>query len=73
MNGIVDYLGLFAGMRSPQQENHRRLLVIQLSYNRIGKNLPAHPLVRGRLPLPHGQHRVQQQHPLPRPRRQLSA
>gem|GEM_PF-184630 len=54
-------------MRAPQQEDLRRPVARDLLDDQVGERLPTHAGVAGRLPLLDRQHRIEQQHTLPRP------
>ena len=72
MDGVLDQLRLALGVSAPQEEYHGGLLVVEFGNHAVGELLPTLPLMAGGLSLPHGEHRIEQQHPLPRPSGQVA-
>ena len=66
----VDQPSLGLGITAPEQENQPFPAPVQFIDHPVGKAFPALALVRAGHARLHGQHRVQQQHAAPRPRRQ---
>ena len=62
----IDGRTLLDGVTAPQHEHDAITLVVKQLHDPVGKALPAFTLVRTRLPALHRQHRIQQQHTLPR-------
>ncbi len=66
-NGVaagVDPFGFALGIAAPQQEDHPAVLGVDRAQHGVGELLPAFALVRVGLVRAHGQHGIQQQHPL---------
>ena len=63
-----DQRALFVGRVAPQQEDHALRLPVEVRNDAIGERLPSPAAVRLRFVRAHGKDRVEQQHPLARPR-----
>ena len=68
----VDAGAFRLGVAAPENEGDRLLPRVQRLDDAVRERLPPLPLVRVRLPAAHGQHRVEEQHALLRPRSQVA-
>ena len=64
VDGVGNQLCLALGVGAPQEKHHGGGLIVQLADDTVGEALPSLPLMAGGLSLPHGEHRIEQQHTL---------
>ena len=72
MSRICDNFGLVSCICTPKQENYGSVLIVELSDNAIGEELPAHTLVAIGFMRSDGKNAVQKKYALLRPCGQVS-